>query len=117
MAGNSLFSDGAISLVANLRFCANLRVLDLSANFISEQDIATFGELLAQCTTLQALWLVDNLIDEDGCIRLAHELASNRGLRYIDLSGNSLTLDGAKVVREILPSTELSGHNDEERND
>ena len=42
-------------------------------------------------------------MEEQGCIQLAHELTACHCLRYIDLTGNSLSPEGAGLIRSILP--------------
>ncbi|VDK37694.1 unnamed protein product [Gongylonema pulchrum] len=90
-----------------------LKVLDLSENYIGPGACRAIAETLILRSKQKLLEKLEHLnlrcsgIDENGMKDLVKAFKSNRNLKILNLSRNSLKLDGANLLAEVLPELRL----------
>lgn len=75
-----------------------LRTLSLRENYLSDTDVATFADTLAENVTLQELDVSYNCIGSAGASELAKVLSRNGDLRVLNLEWNPLRAAGAHLL-------------------
>ncbi|KAM3723739.1 Ran GTPase-activating protein [Dirofilaria immitis] len=88
------------------------KVLDLRENYIGVDACRKIAEVLRECMQrnmqcLEEVNLSQNGIATEGMLELIHAFRNNPKLKVIILNGNSLKVDGAVALAEILPSLRL----------
>ncbi|KAG9319950.1 hypothetical protein KVV02_004702 [Mortierella alpina] len=99
------------ALAAALEKNQALQELNLARNKLTDQDIATLCQSLAQSKSLQKLDLCLNSFGETGTRAVAELLAGQSdphtpGLKEIDLSDNELTEEGGTAIGKALESNQ-----------
>lgn len=104
---NRLTARGATSLARGLRSCTSLVSLSLNFNFLGRDGAQTMAPLLASQGSLTNLDLSFNDIGVGGVTALVDSTRSreNWGLVRLDLSKNTLGLQGARELSPLLRRT------------
>ena len=92
----------ALAHAFSSKYWVHFYVLDVSSNCISNEGIKILAEALAQCTTLQELYISNNDIQSDGADFLAFSLESCTDFQVLDIGSNSLQSSGAKAIADAL---------------
>ena len=100
-----VLSQGLRELLTGLRFCANLRTLDLGSNPFGDRGAAVVSAATAQLPQLASLLLDNCSIGDEGALQLSHMLRSSTSIELLDLSANSVGDLGAGSL-----SCELQSH-------
>ena len=94
---NSIGPCGMAYLAEGLKCCRQLVKLDVSSNDIGSYGLSFLADGL-QCINLQVLKLGYNNIPSDGIAAITVIMKRCRYLQNLDLSGNSIGVDGAAVL-------------------
>jgi hypothetical protein len=98
---NGLGDDMMTYLLTNVG--SKLQRLGLASNRITSNGIALLVNFLATNPLLKELDLEFNvMVDDDDALVLANALRSNRSLRSLDLSGNSISDAGKEALRIVV---------------
>ncbi|MEU7551402.1 gala protein [Streptomyces sp. NPDC044571] len=79
-----------------------LHTLYLGCNRIGPEGVAALAGVLADDTTVRALWLKRNPLREDGARTLAALLRRNRTLRTLDLVNTGIEAGGVRLLLDAL---------------
>ena len=104
LSRNALGDVGAVHVAHALRQNYTIIHLDLANNGIGHEGAAAVFEMLAENETLISLSLNSheglnrNRIDSRGIKPIAQALKENQTLQFLDLSGSSITMEGATYL-------------------
>ena len=85
-----------------LRVNTSLTSLNLSSNFIGDEEANSLSQALRVNTSLTSLDLSDNSIGDEGANSLSQALRVNTSLTSLDLSINSIGDEGANFLSQAL---------------
>lgn len=92
--------------ISALQVCLkNLEVLDVSNNFLEDQDIE-FLIKQARDNRLNTLYMAGNGLTDQGAVFIAEHLPAT-SLQHLDISGCELTQHGFSVLVKVMPGTQL----------
>ncbi|KAK7355816.1 hypothetical protein VNO80_15078 [Phaseolus coccineus] len=100
----NLEDDGAEALANALKESApSLEILDLAGNDITAKAAASVAACISSKQFLTKINLSENELKDEGVVLISKALEGGHGqLLEVDLSTNSITLSGAKVVAEAV---------------
>ena len=90
-----MITTGAISISQALMVNQTLLELDMWDNNISDEGITAISSSLSSITVLDVRWCG---ITFTGVQSLAKALSTNHNIRELELSGNPITVDGARLI-------------------
>lgn len=103
--------DGAVTICNAVQPClaASLRILNFSDNNFGEEGAEALADALSDAPCLETLLLNDALLGDEGvgavCDSLLHGAPS---LKVLNVSGNEVSIEGAKGLAYLLSHTDLS---------
>ncbi|KAG7342438.1 leucine rich repeat LRR-containing protein [Nitzschia inconspicua] len=81
----------------------SLTYLKVSGANLNDDDVSEIARILADCnSTLHALSITDNAFGDPGLLSFAHRLADMKGLRYLDVQRNPITISSKKAIVSAL---------------
>lgn len=92
---------GACALAESLAINNYLIFLDLSYNSIGQQAGEIIGKSLLYNKTLKTLLLSNNAINSTACCTICVGVERNHTLEYLNIDGNPIGDDGAKMLMQI----------------
>jgi len=133
LSDNGIKSEGVISLSRFINHCINLKELDLSCNHIQKEAAERLASAFTECTKLTNLNLSYNRLETKGTqivinairkfstlthLNLCNNLCNNfcidfegedslRKLTHLNLSGNYIGSEGAKMLSRMLANNEV----------
>eukprot|EP00753_Platysulcus_tardus_P003470 PLAT12458.18.p1 GENE.PLAT12458.18~~PLAT12458.18.p1 ORF type:complete len:1521 (+),score=744.58 PLAT12458.18:631-4563(+) len=112
LSGNKLGDAGVADVLRICKGNSTLRALDVSRNEVgrAKETADVLAELLVSNSTLRMLSLAGNGLSSRGAALILVAVAAATGLRALDLSGNSLSVDSElnKCVKENTSLVELN---------
>ncbi|MFO0658949.1 MAG: SDR family NAD(P)-dependent oxidoreductase [Polyangiaceae bacterium] len=112
MGCNAIGDDGAKALASALRSSTSVRGLWIKRNQVGVEGAKALASMLLENNTLRSIDLVSNPIGLEGVEAIFSSLAQAHaagrgGVQLLYLCGNSLGVEGAKIVSRYLPHTGL----------
>ncbi|MGW6781778.1 gala protein [Streptomyces sp. NPDC054987] len=104
---NAIGDTGAATLADALTADGHgLHTLYLGCNRIGPAGVGSLAGVLAEDTTVRALWLKRNPLHADGARTLAALLRRNTGLRTLDLVNTGIGAEGVRLLLDALVERE-----------
>mmetsp|Transcript_30646 Transcript_30646/g.72511 ORF Transcript_30646/g.72511 Transcript_30646/m.72511 type:complete len:406 (-) Transcript_30646:110-1327(-) len=103
---NDVYDEGATKLAEVLRYCPNLRRVNLRTSILEEIGAEQLfrPSALGQCTALTDLDLMNNAFGDVGATHLANALKNCTSLENLCLVNNEMRTEGAQSLAEALRS-------------
>mmetsp|Transcript_36165 Transcript_36165/g.56231 ORF Transcript_36165/g.56231 Transcript_36165/m.56231 type:complete len:506 (-) Transcript_36165:154-1671(-) len=97
------------NLLGSLRDNTKLTYLQISGNNMDSDDMNQLSDILATSnTTLRALSLTANAIEDDGLLTFAQNLSHFKALRFLDVQRNPITQDSkSEMISALKDNMEL----------
>eukprot|EP01114_Cavostelium_apophysatum_P016456 TRINITY_DN4686_c0_g1_i1.p1 TRINITY_DN4686_c0_g1~~TRINITY_DN4686_c0_g1_i1.p1 ORF type:complete len:285 (-),score=107.29 TRINITY_DN4686_c0_g1_i1:16-870(-) len=109
LSGNNVGSEGAQHLAACLTKNKTLQSINLWGNMIGSAGIKAIAEALKSNRTLKEINLRGNNLRDEGAKYLAALFeTSSLPLKMLDISGNSIGIDGMRAITGILMTRPLA---------
>ena len=112
LSANNIGDDGVEAVATSFQVCkANLRVLKIHVNNITDHGAIMLSSLLKQCSNLQEVNLGVNLIGGKGAQALAKSLCHCTLLHKLDLHHNPIDIKSSKSIADTLqfcPNVDLT---------
>jgi len=103
LRATNLHNEGAIEIATTLQCCTNIRYINLFQCNITANQLLPMIEAMRGCSSLEQLFLNDNLIGNGGCEALATLLKDpNCNIQTIQLLDNHIRNEGAIFIANSL---------------
>ena len=108
LSENGLGNKGVAAVVAGLLNNSTLQVLDLRSNDIGKKGAESLATLLRSNGTLTTISLGSNVLGDDSeSIRVLAEALSASRIQRLDLSNNSITVEGSHILANKLAQNQV----------
>ena len=79
--------------------------MNISQSIISNEGMKLFMEVIRFNTFLLAYDISHNNLCDDGAIAISRCLKHNRVIKVLNIAGNNITMQGAKIVANFIQET------------
>ena len=102
LSSNYIGDEDCAALIERIHTQCKLTVLNLSGNDIGHAGCAKVAQSIGNNLVLTNLNLSNNEIGDDGCVALAESIRTNSTLKVLNLSRNKIDRKGSEALAELI---------------
>ena len=95
-------ADGVTKVITALKTLSYLKILNISGNNINKEAADDFAMVITTNSNLTKLYIADNYLGATGTSIIARTLVSSRVLEVLDITNNSISVEAAESITEII---------------